>query len=127
MSSDLSSKTHTGPREWLFWAAIALAVGEFIDAFSVDVPAAGIVYAIVVAACAWWLRRRGSRAPAIILLVLAALELAAVIFVYPNGPNPPALWRLAIFGLLAATVVILAVLALLRAPRAPARPDHENP
>src|SRR5918912_558561 len=89
-----SGEKNTGQREWLFWAAIALAVGEFIDALFINVPAAGIIYAIVVAACAWWLRRRGGRAPIIILLVLAAFELAAVIFIYPNSPHPPALWRL---------------------------------
>jgi peptidoglycan/LPS O-acetylase OafA/YrhL len=116
------TEKHTGPREWLFWAAIALAVGEFIDAFFVDVPAPGIIYAIVVAACAGWLRSRGGRAPIIILLVLAALELAAIIFIYPTSDaisdDPSALWPLAIFVLLLAAVVILAGLALRRAQKA---------
>ena len=121
------TEKHTGPREWLFWAAIALAVGEFIDAFFVDVPALGIIYAIVVAACAWWLRSRGGRAPIIILLVLAAFELAALIFIYPNSDNPPVLWRLAIFVLLTTAVVILAGLALIRAKKGPPQDGRENP
>jgi len=116
MSSDKSVNNqakHTGPRRWLFWAAIAFAVGEFIDAFFVEVPAPGIIGAIVVAACAWWLRSRGGRAPNIILLVLAAFELAAIIFIfYPNSDDPLVLWRLAPHVLLTAAIVILAGLAL---------------
>ena len=127
MSSHLSSETHTGQREWLFWAAIALAVDEFIDAFFIDVPAVGIIYAIIVAACGWWLRRRGGYAPIIILLGLAAFELAAVIFIYPNSPTPPAFWRLAIGALLTAAVVILAALALLGTQKAPSRAGPEHP
>jgi len=127
-SKALSKGTSADWVKWLFWAAIALAVGEFIDAFFfVEVPAPGIIYAIMVAACAWWLRSRGGRAPIIILLVLAAFELAAIIFIfYPNSDDPLALWRLAPYVLLTAAVVILAGLSLRRAQKAPSHDRHEN-
>ena len=119
-SKALGKGTSANWVKWLVWAAIALAVSEFIDAFFREVPAPGIVYAIMVAACAWWLRSRGGRAPIIILLILAAFELAAIIFIYyPNSDDPLALWRLAPYVLLTAAVVILAGLALRRAQKAP--------
>ncbi len=114
MSSNLPAKKQTDPHEWLFWAALALAVGELIDAFNTTAPATGLVYALLVAACAVWLRLRATRIPIIILLVLAALELALLIFIYPHGTPPPSPLRLGIFILLTAAVVILSILSLVR-------------
>jgi hypothetical protein len=102
----------TSSLKWLFVAAIALAVGEFMDSFSIADPTTGIVYAVLVAGCAVWIRMRTSRIPVVILLLLGGLELAALLFVYPNGPTPPALWRSAIFILLSTVVILLSILSL---------------
>ena len=107
MLSDSSNVKRIDLRAWLFWAAMAFAMGEFIDAFNTSDVMTGIVLALILAACAWWLRMRRSRLPIIILLLLSALELAAVVFIYPHGNPPPAWWRLAIFTILSAAVSIL--------------------
>ena len=107
MSNHDSSMKKFYLHAWLFWAAMAFAIGEFIDAFNTSDVITGIVLALIVAACALWLRMRKSRIPTIILLILSALELAALIFIYPHGNPPPAWWRLAIFTILSATVLFL--------------------
>jgi peptidoglycan/LPS O-acetylase OafA/YrhL len=127
MSSNLHGVKDINLREWLFWAAMVFAVGEFIDAFNTIEVIGGIIFSLMVAVCAFWLRRRSGRAPVIILLVLAAFELASVIFIYPNSSPPPAFWRLAIFALITTSVVILAVLALIRAEKVPAPDNREKP
>jgi hypothetical protein len=114
MAADLPNKKTFDPRVWLFWAAMVFAVAELIDAFSTVSPVTGIVYAVLVAACAWWLRMRPSRIPIILLLVLDALELAALIFIYPHATPPPGLWRSAFFVFLTTVVMILAILSLIR-------------
>lgn len=106
-------------RGWLFWAAILFALGEFIDAFNTSDVTTGIVFALLVAACAGWLRMRNSRIPVIILLILSALELAAVVFLYPHASPPPAWWRLAIFFVLSTVVLILAGMKLFRKEQVP--------
>ena len=102
------------PGRWLFWAAIAFAIGEILDSFSLDDPATGLVFAVLVAACAFWFRMRSSRIPAIVLLILAGFELIALIFIYPHGPTPPAPWRSAVFIVLSAAVALLSILSLMR-------------
>ena len=114
MAANLPNKKQIDPRGWLFWTAIVFAVAELIDAFSTVAPLTGIVYAVLVAACAGWLRMRTSRIPIIILLVLAALELAALIFIYPHATPPPSFWRSAIFVFLTTVVMILTILSLIR-------------
>ena len=118
MSNVLSSATRFNVREWLFWAAMAFAIGEFIDAFSTSDMLTGVVLALIVAACAWWSRMRKSRLPVIILLILSALELAAVVLLYPHGNPPPAWWRLAIFAILSAVVLFLSGAALFQKEKA---------
>ncbi len=101
-------------RSWLFWTALLFALGEFIDAFNTVDVITGIVFALIVAACAIWLRMRYSRIPVTILLALSTLELAAVIFLYPHASPPVAGWRLVLFFVLSAAVLICAVLTLLQ-------------
>lgn len=113
MSTNLSAKKQINWNEWLFWAAIAFAIGEFMDAFSIADPTTGIVFAILVAAYATWFRMRASRFPVVILLILSVLELAALIFIYPHGSTPPAPWRSGLFIVLSATVAILSVRSLI--------------
>ncbi len=125
MASQPRTGKSAGPREWLFWAAIALSVGEFIDALHPHNDlASGIIYAVLVAGCGWWLRMRNSRIPVVLLLVLSGLELAALIFLYPNSPTPPAPWRSAIFIVLTLAVLTLALLSLFR--RASSSEGHEQ-
>jgi peptidoglycan/LPS O-acetylase OafA/YrhL len=114
MSSDLLTSSRTDPRAWLFWAALALGVGEVIDAFNTPAPATGILFGLLVAAGAVWLRLRGTRIPVVLVLLLAALELALLIFIYPHGTPPPSTLRLGVFIVLAAAVVILSILSLVR-------------
>jgi hypothetical membrane protein len=112
MLSDSSNVKSINLRVWLFWVAMAFAIGEFMDAFNTSDVITGIVLALILAACAWWVRMRKSRIPIIILLILSALELAAVIFIYPHGNPPPAWWRLAIFIVLSAAVLVLSGVTL---------------
>jgi peptidoglycan/LPS O-acetylase OafA/YrhL len=114
MSANIPNEKQFNLHKWLFWSALAFALGEFIDAFSIADPTTGIVFALLVAACAWWFRVRASRVPSIILLILSGFELAAVIFIYPHAPTPPAPWRSAIFIILSALVLIFSVLSLIR-------------
>ncbi|NJC97399.1 MAG: hypothetical protein C3F07_10130 [Anaerolineales bacterium] len=114
MSTNLPVKKQIDWSAWLFWTAIAFALGEFIDAISLGDPTTGIVFAVLIAACAGWFRLRGSRIPLVILLVLSAFEFIALIFIYPHGPTPPAPWRSAIFIVLSAAVAILSVLSFIR-------------
>ena len=93
-------------RRILFALAVLLAVTEFVDAFFINVPFVGIAYSISVAAAAVWLLQSSSRWPAILLGLLGALELFAVIAIYPHSPHPPATWRLALFALVTAAVVV---------------------
>ncbi len=115
MTEQLSIAIPATPRAWLFGAAIALVIDEFIDAFHPHNDLiSGIILALLVAACALWLRFRKSPIPAIILLVLTGLELAALVFLYPHSPNPPTPFRSAIFILLTLAVVILSPLTIFR-------------
>lgn len=105
-------------RTWLAIAAGVLGIAEVIDAFFIEVPAVGIVFGLATAALGWWTWKSRSWIPVVLVLVLSALELLSVIFVYPNSADPPPAWRLAIFAVLSAIVVILAIVSLLRSRRA---------
>lgn len=110
-----TSGSLTGTRLWLFGAAIALAIAEFVDAFFVDVPVMAIIFGLLVAASAFWLRARGTKPPVVILMVLGAMELISVLFVYPNSDDPPAMWDTALFAALTLAVVVFAAMTLLQA------------
>lgn len=88
------------------------AVAQLIDAFFIDAPIVGIVFAVIVVGLALWTWRTTRWVPVALLLVTGALELLMVLFVYPNAPSAPPLWRLALFALLSAATVALAALTL---------------
>lgn len=101
------------PRRALVMVGYVFAIMELIDAFFIEDPAAGIVYAVVVAALAWWTSRAASRWPVVLLGLLALVELLAVLFVFPNSePNPPSWAHLTPFAVVSALVVGLSVLVL---------------
>ena len=76
-------------RTWLAIAAGVLGVGEVIDAFFIEVPVIGIAFGLLMAAAAWWTWKSRSWIPVVLILVLSALELLSVLFVYPNSADSP--------------------------------------
>lgn len=67
----------------LIVVALALAIGEFIDAFFIDFPVAAVVVGVLFVAVAFWIRR-GGRGGVILVGVLAALEVVGVPFYERN-------------------------------------------
>ena len=63
---------------WVVSAAVAMAAVEALSAFSIDVPAAAIAFALLFLLCAWWLRRRPGVWPVAALAVLFLIEVVFV-------------------------------------------------
>jgi hypothetical protein len=98
-------------RRWLVATAAVFALAELIDGIVYRIPP-GIVFAVIVGACAWWASRSNGWAPPAVLLVLATVELLLVVFVYGRGEDPAAWWRLALYGLLSLAVVLISAIDL---------------
>jgi hypothetical protein len=82
-SDRLTGETTT--RRWrslVVVVAVVLGVSEIAAAFSITEPASAVVYGLVVLGLAWWTARSRRRIPVVLLVVLAALELLAVLAVY---------------------------------------------
>lgn len=94
------------------------AIGEIVNAFSIEVPLVAIVFALLFAASFAWIRRGGG-AGLILLAVLCASELLFLPAYERNGAED---WIVqGVFAALA-LVGIVAVTAELRANRAARRP-----
>lgn len=103
-------------RRWLVAVAALFAIGELIDGIVYRLPP-GIVFAVVVALCAWWAARSRGRAPSAVLGVLAAGEFLLVVFVYSGGEDPAAWWRLVLYGALSLAVAVLSGIDLTQTRR----------
>jgi peptidoglycan/LPS O-acetylase OafA/YrhL len=98
-------------RGWLVATAAIFAVAELIDGIVYRLPP-GIVFAVIVGACAWWAGRSNGWAAPTALLVLAGVELLLVVFVYSRGEDPAAWWRIALYGVLSLAVVVVSAVNL---------------
>src|SRR5215212_804163 len=111
-------------RRWLVIAAGLFAIGELIDGVVYRLPP-GIVFAVVLGLCTWWASRSHGWAPSAVLGLLALGEFLLVVFFYSRGADPPARWRLLLYGGLSLAVAVLSAVAFAptRPPRGP-RPKH---
>jgi peptidoglycan/LPS O-acetylase OafA/YrhL len=100
-------------RRWLVVSAGLYAIAELIDGIVYRIPP-GIVFALIVGACAWWASRSHGWAAPAVLLVLALGELLLVVFVYGRGEEPAAWWRLVLYGALSLAVAVIAAVNLAR-------------
>lgn len=89
--------------------SLLLAVMEFVDAFFIDATAFAIGYSVVVAGLGVLAWQRRTRWPAIVLAVLAGLELAMVLLVYPGSEDPPQAWNTAAFAVVTLATAVAAV------------------
>lgn len=116
MTSDSTTRRW---RSLLVLTAVVLAVSEIAAAFTISEPAAAVVYGLVVLALAWWTARGHRRIPVVLLVVLATVELLAVVAVYGGGEafaNPGAdvgaTLKYGYFALITAVTVAAGVTAL---------------
>lgn len=108
----VASQNRAAWRNALVVVSAVFAIAQFIDAFFIETPIVGIAFAVIVGLLALLVWRSASWIPVALLLVLAVLELLMVLFVYPNAPSAPPLWRLVLFAVLSIGTAALAVLTL---------------
>lgn len=106
------------PRRALVGLALLLACMELVDAFFIEETVFAIGFAVVLVLLSWWAAKSRAASPVVLIGLLSLMELASVLFIYPNSDAPPAAWNTALFALVTTTTAVAAFAAVRHSWRA---------